>query len=147
MKQHLAAALVSTALAANSALAGGMAEPVMEPAVEPAMIEEDTATGSRAGIIVPILALVMIGLALSQGDDNTAVAPSDARLKTDITRVGTAANGLPLYQFRYVGQSSVYRGVMAQDVLAHRPDAVVTLPGGFLAVDYARLGLELKIIH
>jgi hypothetical protein len=36
---------------------------------------------------------------------------------------------------------------MAQDVLAHTPEAVVALPGGFLAVDYAKLGLEPKVVH
>lgn len=143
MKQLVGAALVSTALAVNPVLAGGMAEPVMEPEV----IEEETTTRSDAGILVPIFALVMFGLAMSNGNDAAATAPSDARLKTDIARVGTATNGLPLYQFRYVGLGTVYEGVMAQDVLAHTPEAVVTLPGGYLAVDYARLGLELKIVH
>lgn len=143
MKQLVGAALVSTALAVNPVLAGGMAEPVMEPEV----IEEETTARSDAGILVPIFALVMFGLAMSNGNDAAATAPSDARLKTDIARVGTATNGLPLYQFRYVGLGTVYEGVMAQDVLAHTPEAVVTLPGGYLAVDYARLGLELKIVH
>jgi hypothetical protein len=54
-------------LVATPALAGGMAEPVMEPAV----IEEDTTTSSRAGIIVPIIALILIGLAISNGGNDT----------------------------------------------------------------------------
>jgi hypothetical protein len=149
MKQLLAAALVTTALVAKPVLAGGMAEPVMEPVIAPAVIEEDTTTSSRAGIIVPIIAILLIGLALSDGGNNSTppASVSDARLKTDILRVGTTANGLPLYHFRYIGLSTVYEGVMAQDVLQHRPDAVVTLPGGYLAVDYAKLGLEMKIVH
>ena len=73
-------------------------------------------------------------------------AASDARLKTDILRVGTAANGLPLYQFRYLGQRTLYQGVMAQDVLAHSPQAVSMLPGGYMAVNYKMLGLEMKVI-
>jgi len=36
---------------------------------------------------------------------------------------------------------------MAQDVLQRFPEAVVTRPGGILAVNYAMLGLEMKIIH
>ncbi len=51
-------------LVATPSFAGGMAEPVMEPAV----IEEETAAGSNAGIIVPIVALVMFALAMSNGD-------------------------------------------------------------------------------
>jgi hypothetical protein len=50
------------------ALAGGMAEPVMEPTV----IEEETTTSSRAGILVPILAILLIGLAISNDSDTQA---------------------------------------------------------------------------
>jgi hypothetical protein len=60
-------ATVLSLLAATPAVAGGMAEPVMEPAV----IEEDTTTSSRAGIIVPILALILIGLAISNSGNDT----------------------------------------------------------------------------
>src|SRR5215471_12454930 len=49
---------------------------------------------------------------------------SDIRLKTDITRIGTGAHGLPIYTFRYVGESELYEGVMAQDVLPVMPTAV-----------------------
>jgi hypothetical protein len=65
MKSRIAAALFSAALIIHPAFAGGMAEPVMEPAV----IEEETTAGSNAGILVPIFALVMFGLAVSSGDD------------------------------------------------------------------------------
>ncbi|MCX7646567.1 MAG: hypothetical protein N2Z62_14895 [Rhodobacteraceae bacterium] len=60
------AALVLSAVLINPAFAGGMAEPVMEEE-----IETQTAAGSRAGILVPILALILIGLAMSNGDDDT----------------------------------------------------------------------------
>jgi len=74
-------------------------------------------------------------------------ALSDVRAKTDITRVGYADNGLPLYEFRYVGGATRYRGVMAQDVLQHTPDAVVTLPNGYLGVNYGMLGLKMTRIQ
>ena len=56
------AASITTAaiLAASVGFAGGIAAPVMEPQV----VEEERAD-SRAGIIVPILALVLLGLAIS----------------------------------------------------------------------------------
>lgn len=76
-----------------------------------------------------------------------AAPASDIRLKTDIEKVGVAANGLPLYNFRYVGDDTLYRGVMAQDVLAVRPDAVCVMPNGYLAVRYDMLGLEMKKLH
>ena len=61
---------------------------------------------------------------------------SDARLKDDIRRIGTAHNGLPLYTFRYRGDDVTHVGLMAQDVLHVKPDAVLTMPHGFMAVDY-----------
>ena len=64
--------LKATALAfilATPAFAGGLAAPVMEPEV----IEEESAATSRAGIIVPILAILLIGLALSR--DNNSSPP------------------------------------------------------------------------
>lgn len=75
------------------------------------------------------------------------VVPSDARLKTDIVRIGTTAHDLPLYRFRYIGSDAVYEGVMAQDVLMHDPGAVVIGDDGFMAVYYGRLGIELKRVQ
>lgn len=63
---------------------------------------------------------------------------SDARLKEDIRRIGTADNGLPLYLFRYRGRPEVHFGLMAQDVLPVNPDAVLTMPNGMMAVDYVK---------
>jgi hypothetical protein len=79
--------------------------------------------------------------------DCTSGQPSDARLKTDITPIGYAENGLPLYEFRYIGGTTRYRGVMAQDVLQHTPDAVVTLSNGYLGVNYGMLGLRMTRVQ
>ena len=73
--------------------------------------------------------------------------PSDVRLKQDIAQVGVTAHGLPLYIFRYRGQQGLYEGVMAQDVLKVRPDAVVVGADGFYLVDYAKLGIEFRRIN
>jgi len=61
---------------------------------------------------------------------------SDRRLKTDIRRVGTAANGLPLYLFRYRSGGPMQVGLMAQDVIKVRPDAVRVGSDGMMAVNY-----------
>jgi hypothetical protein len=66
------------------------------------------------------------------------LALSDRRLKTGIKQVGFAANGLPIYRFRFLGDDVQRIGLMAQDVAAVRPDAVHELPGGVLAVNYER---------
>ncbi|MEI3803164.1 tail fiber domain-containing protein [Agrobacterium sp. CCNWLW32] len=67
---------------------------------------------------------------------------SDARLKTGIVPVGVR-NGHTIYEWRYVGSTVRYRGVMAQDVIEIDPLAV-TIQGGYFAVNYARLGFEME---
>ena len=49
------------------------------------------------------------------------------------------ADGLPLYAFRYLWDRVVRFGVMAQDVLAVKPEAVIPTPSGYLMVDYGAL--------
>lgn len=68
---------------------------------------------------------------------------SDARLKDDIA-FARIDRGFNIYTFRYRGHPSVYEGVLAQEVLARRPDAVIEDASGFLKVDYAALGLEMR---
>lgn len=72
---------------------------------------------------------------------------SDVRLKTDVEKVGVAANGLPIYNFRYLWSDAVYQGVMAQDVLKACPEAVSTMPSGYMAVDYGMLGMRMIRLH
>ncbi len=66
---------------------------------------------------------------------------SDFRLKENINHVGEK-NGFNLYDFNYIGNPVRYRGVMAQEVADVRPDAVTEI-GGFLAVNYGAIGLEM----
>jgi hypothetical protein len=62
---------------------------------------------------------------------------SDARLKTEITRVGTLDNGLGVYSYRLMG-GPIQIGVMAQEVAEAKPEAVIMGDDGFMRVDYAR---------
>ncbi len=75
----------------------------------------------------------------------TAYAKSDIHLKENITHIGES-NGFPLYTFQYKGEPELYQGVMAQDVLKSRPDAVMQIDG-FLAVDYSKIGVEFKRVQ
>ena len=69
---------------------------------------------------------------------------SDIRLKADIHRVGTTVFGLPLYQFEYRNKlGSHYIGVMAQDVLKIKPEAVSIGADGFFRVNYDMLGISM----
>jgi hypothetical protein len=71
------------------------------------------------------------------------VSVSDRRLKTDIVKVGILTPEIPLYRFRYLWGNEVFVGVMAQDLLAVRPDAVVVNDAGYYAVNYAALGTRM----
>ncbi|VVE00738.1 hypothetical protein PIN31115_02090 [Pandoraea iniqua] len=67
---------------------------------------------------------------------------SDRRLKRGIKRIGTWANGLPVYTYRYVWEKVGVRhiGFMAGDVKSIRPAAVVKHPTGFDMVNYRVAG-------
>lgn len=75
---------------------------------------------------------------LSRERDHFAL--SDIRLKEDLRPIGTTDEGLTIYSFRYKGDPTLHRGVVAQEVREVRPDAVMEIDG-FLHVDYGRLGL------
>jgi len=68
-----------------------------------------------------------------------ALFASDRRLKTDVFKLYTRPDGLGVYLYRYFGWAQRFIGVMAQEVREIMPDAVVTMPNGYLAVDYGRL--------
>lgn len=70
--------------------------------------------------------------------------PSDIRLKHGIALLGHLANGLGFYRFSYHGSDKAYVGVMAQEVEAVMPDAVVRGSDGYLRVFYDRLGLRMQ---
>jgi len=138
MKRLVAAGMIS--LIAVSATAGS----VSYTPPEVVAIEESAPMGGSGSWLIPLVIVAVLALALTRQDE---VAISDARLKTNITPTGTAANGLPLYSFRYIGSTQVFEGVMAQDVLSHTPEAVQIGPFGYMAVDYGMLGLEMKNLN
>lgn len=78
----------------------------------------------------------LFGLAGSLG---AAAIGSDRRIKYDIKRIGTLANGLNTYVFKYIGEKTDQFGVMAQEVLKIIPDAVVQFTNGVLGVDYKKV--------
>jgi hypothetical protein len=75
---------------------------------------------------------------------------SDARLKQNIEAVGRdERTGLTLYEFEYTnGDGRRFVGVMAQDVIKKYPDMVSTMPNGYMAVNYAGLGIDMvEVAH
>jgi hypothetical protein len=75
---------------------------------------------------------------------------SDMRLKENVEEVGKDAyTGLNLYHFSYISDpdSTLYEGVMAQEVLNFMPEAVVLDEEGYYAVDYGMLGMTMKEVE
>lgn len=67
----------------------------------------------------------------------TAIMASDARLKSNIVRIGDHPLGVGIYEYDIGGQRRV--GVMAQEVQQVKPEAVMQHPAGYLMVDYGAL--------
>ena len=60
---------------------------------------------------------------------------------------GELANGLGFFfhhRFSYLGSDQAYVGVMAQEVEAVRPEAIVRHGDGYLRVDYDKLGFPMQ---
>jgi hypothetical protein len=64
-------------------------------------------------------------------------------LKRNVVRVGKLDNRVVLYRFNYLDSSDVYVGVIAQEVLALVPEAVIIGEDGFMRVNYERLGTRM----
>jgi hypothetical protein len=69
---------------------------------------------------------------------------SDLRLKHGITLLGHLDNGIGIYSFIYNGGRETYVGVIAQQVRAIRPDAVLRGSDGYLRVRYDKLGFKFQ---
>jgi hypothetical protein len=74
---------------------------------------------------------------------HTISISSDRRLKRDVVLLTRRRDGIGIYRYRYLWSDTVYVGVMAQEVAAVRPDAVMRHADGFMRVNYARLGMRL----
>jgi hypothetical protein len=75
------------------------------------------------------------------GLGSAGIMASDERLKENIEPVGAELEGNPVYEYSYNGDPDTrHVGVMAQDVLKTRPDAVVPM-GKYLGVNYRKLGV------
>ena len=70
--------------------------------------------------------------------------PSDVRLKEDIKKIGTSIQGYDIYKFSYNNEDTQYIGVMAQDVLLKKPEAVSKNSNGTFAVDYSQIDVEFR---
>jgi hypothetical protein len=69
---------------------------------------------------------------------SAAIMASDVRVKKNIRRVGTLKPGIGLYSYEYVWGGGSRVGVLAQEVAAVNPAAIVD-SGGMMAVNYGAL--------
>lgn len=74
-------------------------------------------------------------------------ALSDVRLKENINKTGYSESGIPTYTFNYKGDSTIWSGTMAQDLLKiGRSDAVTTMDNGYYGVYYDKIDINMKKI-
>jgi hypothetical protein len=118
--------------------------------LDPSKRETLTRLIGGGAFVAPVVAsFAMQGLAIrpaeagSSSHVSNGTATSDLRLKRDISRTGTHCLGFGIYRFKYLWSDTVYRGVLAQEVLEKAPHAVVVGPGNFLAVNYGALGMAM----
>lgn len=93
------------------------------------------ASGAAIGSVIPGL-----GTGIGAGIGGLLGLFSDSRLKKNIKRVGTLMSGIPVYSFNYIWGGAQKIGVMAQDVLKIKPEAVSLDNSGFYKVNYYLLG-------
>lgn len=70
----------------------------------------------------------------------SAYLMSDARLKLNVETIGQHPIGVRRVRWDWVDGSGEGRGVIAQELQAVKPEAVVMQPDGFLSVNYAMIG-------
>ena len=112
------------------------AAPVFQGAQAQGNYEQGLYGQQMAGYNAGMQALGSIGAAGASFIPN--FGKSDRRLKSNVVHIGEHPIGVPAYEYDIEGRHE--RGVMAQDLLSVRPDAVAVHPSGFLMVNYDAIG-------
>ena len=70
---------------------------------------------------------------------------SDIRLKQNIRLIGSSNNGIPIYNFSYIGDNTIYQGAMAQDLISMGYNSAVTKDNksGYYVVDYDQIDVDM----
>lgn len=73
------------------------------------------------------------------------VAPSDIKLKSNIVRVGTHDLGIGIYEYNIFDRREI--GLMAQEVLQVKPEAVEMHEDGYYRVNYGMMNFARKVLE
>jgi hypothetical protein len=76
--------------------------------------------------------------AVSDKQAAAASSSSDRRLKSDIIKIGQHPLGIGWYEYTIFGRRE--QGVMADEVLQVKPEAVITGSDGYMMVNYGLIG-------
>lgn len=106
------------------------AAPMFDAAQAQGNYDMAAAQNSQSGFNSMVGGLATLGSA--------AIKFSDARLKSNISRIGSTPSGVPLYSWDWKDGSGSGTGVLAHEV-AHIPGAVLSDPSGYLKVDYSKI--------
>lgn len=71
-------------------------------------------------------------------------AGSSKKLKDNIVKVGKSNDGHNIYNFNYKGDNRRFVGVIAEEILEQKPEAVRTMPNGHLGVIYDLIDVDFK---
>lgn len=102
-------------------------------------IEKMKTSGISMGTILKYAAAAGLALTGNPAAGLAVATSSDRRLKRDIVKLYDREDGIGVYLYRYIWSPLRYIGVMAQEVLKVKPEAVVTMPDGYYAVYYGKL--------
>jgi hypothetical protein len=144
MRSYLLAALGITAFSATMAVETPEANAVVYCAA--GVYRAGCVVRPGVGVVRPGVGVVGAGVVGVRGvarrTTRRVVRRSDMNLKHDVSLLGHLDNGLGFYRFSYNGSEKPYVGVIAQEVQALVPAAVIRGSDGYLRVFYDKLGLK-----
>jgi hypothetical protein len=144
------AAALATSTVANGARDVRMAAFTVER--DAVVSSQSRQESSETGMWVMFAMLLLVAAAAFSSGGGSDYGPhyygvSDAKLKTDLRRVGTSPAGFGIYQFRYRGHDQMFEGALAQDVAQRAPQAVGQTRDGYLMVDYRLIDVVPRLIR
>ena len=92
-----------------------------------------------------VVAVIILGLSLQSTHQYPPV--SDNRLKTNVKLLFKSRSGINVYSFSYIDDpSTLYQGVMAQELIGTPFDSAVIRGERYFSVDYSQIDVAFKKI-